>query len=186
MVKRVYEYFEDEVIPAIYPAREADVLEKMVNLITQDTEIAKAKKAELISKNEAGENSKFLADVFLYSLTRENRKNTKQVEPNDIPLLDEVGYECPITHEKLIEEIKGVQVKKYFITQIFPGGLSDEHGAAFAAVCGKPNDLDASANLIALSESASKEYLLKPTLEEFENLHRIKEQVSKGLWLEDL
>lgn len=56
------------------------------------------------------------------------------VEYQDAPLLAEVNYECPLTYEKLVEEVKGILKKKYEITQIFPDDLPSELVAIFNAV----------------------------------------------------
>lgn len=77
----------------------------------------------------------------------------------------EVNYECPIKHIKLVEEVKGIPKKSYEITRIFPDGLPQDLADEFDAVHAKPKNLDATANLIALSKKASEEYLLNQTVE---------------------
>lgn len=168
-------YFENEVVADLNPYTQEDTLEKILNVIIQDRQISTRMKDKFKSTYDSGDIAAFLSTTFLYSLQRNNKKTNDTVEYQDAPLLAEVNYECPIRHVKLVEEIKGVPKKKYEITQIFPDGLSEDMEAAFAAAYAKPSNLDAPSNLIALSIEASENYTMKPTLEEYVELCRIKE-----------
>ena len=174
IVESVRKYFEDKVLPDINPYTKYDVIEKLMNVIIQDVQIAKRQKDLFKEKYDAGDEAGFLTDTFLYALQINNKNISDTVEHQDAPLLAEVNYECPITHTKLVEEIKGLPKKKYEITQIFPEGLSGDLELEFDAARKKPSDLDDPSNLIALSVEASEEYLLKPTVEEYLRLCEIK------------
>lgn len=172
-------YFEKKVVPDLNQYTREDTLEKIMNVIIQDVQIAKRMKERFRSTYDSGDIVKFLTDTFLYSLQRNNKKTSDTVEYQDAPLLAEVNYECPITHVKLIEEIKGVPKKKYEITQIFPDGLSEDMEAEFSAAFAKPDNLDSPSNLIALSLEASESYTMKPTFEEYVQLCEIKAITSR-------
>lgn len=94
-------------------------------------QIGKSKKDELKKLYDAGEYSKFLAETFIYCLFRDNKNSSEEIEYQDIPFLDEVNYECPLTQEKLVENVKGISVRRYVITQIFPEDLTDADRIAF-------------------------------------------------------
>lgn len=175
VVAGVRRYFEDNVVPDLNPYTQEDTLEKIMNVITQDSQIAKRLKAQFKDTYEEDNIVQFLVDTFLYSLQRNNKKTNDTVEYQDAPLLAEVNYECPVTHVKLVEEIKGMPKKKYEITQIFPEGLSAEEEKEFSALYPKPTNLMDLSNLIALSIEASENYIMKPTVEEYVELHKIKE-----------
>lgn len=175
IVSGVKVYFENIVVPDLNPYTQEDTLEKIMNVIIRDVQIAKRMKDTFKSTYDSGETSEFLADTFLYSLQRNNKKVSDTVEYQDAPLLAEVNYECPIKHVKLVEEIKGVPKKKYEITQIFPEGLSEDMDATFSAAHAKPENLDEPSNLIALSIEASENYTMKPTLDEYIQLCEIKD-----------
>ena len=168
-------YFENEVVPDLNPYTQEDTLEKIMNVILQDVQIAKRMKDTFRNTYDSGEISSFLVDTFLYSLQRNNKKVSDTVEYQDAPLLAEVNYECPIKHVKLVEEIKGIPKKKYEITRIFPVGLSEDMEVAFSEAHAKPVNLDAPSNLIALSVEASENYTMKPTLYEYMQLCEIKD-----------
>lgn len=163
----------------INPYTKDDVLQKLMNIIIQDAEIAQRKKNEFQRLYDAEDDAYFLYSVFMYVLQRNNKIIANAVEYQDAPLLAEVNYECPLTHEKLVEEVKGIPKKKYEITQIFPDDLPSELAATFNAVYPRPKNLDAPENLIALSQEASENYLMSPMVDEYKKLYEIKQVTSK-------
>lgn len=176
---KVEEYFRQKVMSDINPYTKDDVLQKLMNIIIQDAEIAQRKKNEFQRLYDAEDDAYFLYSVFMYVLQRNNKIIANAVEYQDAPLLAEVNYECPLTHEKLVEEVKGIPKKKYEITQIFPDDLPSELAATFNAVYLRPKNLDAPENLIALSQEASENYLMSPMVDEYKKLYEIKQVTSK-------
>lgn len=173
-------YFKKEVIPDLNPHLKDDTIDKIVKLIGVDTTIPDSKKKSLMAFHEAGDDATFLAEVFLYALNRPNKKQSNTVEYQDVLLLAEANYECPLCHKKLVDTIKGQAVKKYRITQIFPDGLDDETAAEFAAIYPAPKKLDVPDNLIALDVDCAEQYLLSPNAEEYRNLYEIKTQLARN------
>ena len=176
---KVEEYFRQKVMSDINPYTKDDVLQKLMNIIIQDAEIAQRKKNEFQRLYDAEDDAYFLYSVFMYVLQRNNKIIANAVEYQDAPLLAEVNYECPLTHEKLVEEVKGIPKKKYEITQIFPDDLPSELAATFNTVYPRPKNLDAPENLIALSQEASENYLMSPMVDEYKKLYEIKQVTSK-------
>ena len=176
---KVEEYFRQKIMSDINPYTKDDVLQKLMNIIIQDAEIAQRKKNEFQRLYDAEDDAYFLYSVFMYVLQRNNKIIANAVEYQDAPLLAEVNYECPLTHEKLVEEVKGIPKKKYEITQIFPDDLPSELAATFNTVYPRPKNLDAPENLIALSQEASENYLMSPMVDEYKKLYEIKQVTSK-------
>ena len=176
---KVEEYFRQKVMSDINPYTKDDALQKLMNIIIQDAEIAQRKKNEFQRLYDAEDDAYFLYSVFMYVLQRNNKIIANAVEYQDAPLLAEVNYECPLTHEKLVEEVKGIPKKKYEITQIFPDDLPSELAATFNTVYPRPKNLDAPENLIALSQEASENYLMSPMVDEYKKLYEIKQVTSK-------
>lgn len=176
---KVEEYFRQKVMSDINPYTKDDVLQKLMNIIIQDAEIAQRKKNEFQRLYDAEYDAYFLYSVFMYVLQRNNKIIANAVEYQDAPLLAEVNYKCPLTHEKLVEEVKGIPKKKYEITQIFPDDLPSELAATFNMVYPRPKNLDAPENLIALSQEASENYLMSPMVDEYKKLYEIKQVTSK-------
>ena len=156
---KVYEYFKNEVLADLNPNLKYDIFEKLCKVIEQDVQVARKKKEEFKSLFDNAEYDKFLADIFLYTLSRDNKKVSDKVEPQDVPFLTQVNNECPIT-------------------QIFPDDLTEDELKDFEKVVPRPQDYDSVSNLIALGEKASEEYLLNPTVEELKKLRSIKKFVS--------
>lgn len=176
---KVEEYFRQKVMSDINLYTKDDVLQKLMNIIIQDAEIAQRKKNEFQRLYDAEDDAYFLYSVFMYVLQRNNKIIANAVEYQDAPLLAEVNYECPLTHEKLVEEVKGIPKKKYKITQIFPDDLPSELAATFNAAYPRPKNLDAPENIIALSQEASENYLMSPRVDEYKKLYEIKQVTSK-------
>ena len=176
---KVEEYFKQKVMSDINPYTKDDVLQKLMNIIIQDAEIAQRKKNEFQRLYDAEDDAYYLYSVFMYVLQRNNKIIANAVEYQDAPLLAEVNYECPLTHEKLVEEVKGIPKKKYEITQIFSDDLPSELAATFNTVYPRPKNLDAPENLIALSQEASENYLMSPMVDEYKKLYEIKQVTSK-------
>lgn len=172
-------YFEEEVLSDMNPYTKDDVLQKLMNVIIQDSVIAQRQKKEFQKIFDSMDDAEFLYRVFMYVLQRNNKILTNVVEHQDIPLLAEANFECPLRHEKLVEEVKKQSKKNYRITQIFPEGLPRDIADLFEAVHSKPRNFDDPANLIALCVKASEDYLLRPTIDEYKNLYDIKQTLSK-------
>ena len=120
IIGNIYKYFDDEIMNDINPVLESDLEDKFNRVIDVDMQICKSKKGELKKLYDAGEYSKFLAETFIYCLFRDNKNSSEEIEYQDIPFLDEVNYECPLTQEKLVKNVKGISVRRYVVTQIFP------------------------------------------------------------------
>lgn len=173
-------YFREKVITDLNPHLIDDTIENVVKLINIDATISDRKKEALIAYHTAGDDARFLAEVFLYAVNRNNKKVDETVEYEDAPLLAEANYECPLCHKKLVDTVKGKAVKRYKITQIFPDDLDDATAADFNDAYPAPSRLDAPTNLIALDEDCSDRYLLCPTVDEYKELREIKEAISRS------
>lgn len=180
VVKKTLEYFESDVVDDLNPHLQEDTLERVAALIQQDKLISNAKRQYLLDLYKADEIGRFLGETFLYVVNRDNKKSEigELVEYWDAPLLAEVNYECPITHEKLIETVKGVPRKRYVIAQIFPDNLSLADEESFSELYPRPMDFDSEDNLIALEEKYASDYAIKPTIDEYKRLYEIKREIS--------
>lgn len=172
-------YFKEKVLSDLNPYTKNDVLQKLMDVIVQDITIAQRQKNEFQKMFDDMDDLEFLYKVFMYVLQKNNKLVKDNVEYQDAPLLAEANYECPLKHEKLVENVKGQSKKNYKITQIFPSGLPQDIEEVFEAVQPKPKNLNAPDNLIALCVKASDDYLLDPTVDEYKKLYDIKQTLSK-------
>lgn len=169
-------HFENKVIPFLNPYICSDFYFNIKSLVDGDSTIADKKKKELNALYDCSKDAEFLAQIFLYAVNKENRDFDIPVESNDIPLLDETSYECPICHSQLIQYVKNSPVKKYSIVKIYPEDVSG-YEDDFADIT-KPNKLDAPANLIALCRTHADEYMDIPSADDCRKLQMIKKRMS--------
>lgn len=180
VIEDTIKYFCEKVLPDLNPHLKDDTIGNVVKLVSVDTTIAESKKKSLIAYHESGDEARFLAEVFLYAVNRNNKKVDETVEYEDAPLLAEANYECPLCHRKLVDTVKGRAIKRYRITQIYPDDLDDATADDFKREYPAPSRLDVPGNLIALDEDCSDRYLLSPTVEEYKKLREIKEEISRN------
>lgn len=181
VIYKTIENFDKDVIPDLNPHLKEDTLANIRKLIKSDVTISETKKESLLNYYEQGKTTEFLAYTFLYAVNKSNiiRKG-EEVEVDDIPFLAEVGYECPLCHKEIVEQVRGRTRKKYRITQIFPNDLDDDTAAAFEAEYPKPVNLNAPENLIALNEEESSDYLFAPSIKLYKKLYETKRALVKS------
>ena len=167
---------EKQVIPYLNPSLSDDMYEAMGKAIDADDIIADKKKKELEALLTNGKEAEFLGNLLIYVINRENRLSNSPVVSEDIPLLAEADYECPICHAPLVEYIKTTPVKKYEVVNLYPDDIS-RADSEFALIT-KPKKIDSPANRIALCKDHAEEYSLEPTVEEYKKLKEMKERLS--------
>ncbi|MGN0605024.1 MAG: ABC-three component system protein [Oscillospiraceae bacterium] len=166
-------HFQEKITPLLNPIVSDDMYESILNAIKNDSQMARRNKAKYIKWLDAENEIEFLANFLLYVINRENRIIGKSVDRDDIPLLAEVDFRCPICHKQLIEQIKNSTIKKYDIVQIFPDNRKD-----IDLGTDRPIKIDAPINLIALCRDHAEEYIIEPTKELYDKLTKLKRQTS--------
>lgn len=167
---------ETQVIPFLNAIISDDMFEAMDRAIAADNLIAAKKKKELATLLKNGKEAEFLAQLLIYVINRENRLSGTPVACEDISLLAEADYECPICHRPLVEYIKNTPVKKYEVVSIYPEDLS-ECASEFAHIP-KPKKIHSPGNKIALCRDHAEEYALGPTIEDYTKLRKIKDHIT--------
>lgn len=180
VINQTIDYFRDEVMNDLNPHLKFDTIDALIRLIDSDETIPPDKRKDLMKYHEAGDDAHFLASTFLYALNRPNKKADDSVSDEDIPLLAEANFECPVCQRKLVETVKGHPVKRYRITQIFPDTLDKVTASEFEDAVPSPAKGNKPENLIALDKGCSERYLLNPTLEEYKKLREVKETLSRS------
>ena len=170
---------EKTIIPSLNPFLSNDMFENMKSLVTSDTVVSPKTQNELLGLLEQGKEAEFLAKSLLYVINRENKMPMVIVPVinDDIPLLAQAHYECPLCHAPLVEDIKNTSVKKYEIVYIYPKDIS-RCANEFADVI-RPDNLDSNSNKIALCLNHAQSYRLGPTKTEYERLIEIKDRLLK-------
>lgn len=165
-----------QIIPFLNDILSDDMYEAMGKAIETDDVIADKKKKELAKLLNESKYDEFLGMLLIYVINRENRISNTPVVSDDIPLLAEAGYECPICHNPLVEYAKNTPVKRYDVVKIFP-----EDTTPFAsefALIPRPKKIDAPTNKLALCRDHAEEYVLEPTADEYAKLREIKDRLA--------
>ena len=180
IIAKAKDYFDDVVFPKININLVDDICHRLTLLYSNDPSVPSNKKADLDNLLASNDLGNFLCQCFLYALNRNNKPLNHELSTDDIPLLSEVDYQCPLCHSPLIKKIKNKSVRKYEITKIFPNDLSSDKQDLFIANRTPAVHLDSSDNMIALCADCSDSYLLKPELDEYIKLFDLKESAKKN------
>jgi len=109
------------------------------------------------------------------SASAEIRAESDEATNQETLLLIEVGNKCPLCNAPLlVRNVKGKNVKRYKITQIFPDNISRDLYLTFRKHSHISVDNNHPDNLIALCAECSADYLSEPTEEEFRHLQTTK------------
>lgn len=176
MLRQAIGHFNSTVLPCLNPYVCEDLYEGLIKCVQDDNTVAARKKGALQKLYDAENNAEFLANLLLYVINRSNRLTDTPLELDDIPLLAEAGYECPICHAPLVEYIKTTAVKRYGIASIYPIDISGREKEFSGTI--PPKRLDSKDNRIALCRDHAEEYLVEPTFEDYSSLKATKEQMA--------
>jgi hypothetical protein len=88
------DYFEERVLTALSPQKEADTYSALLELIERDSNMSRETRNNLISLYNSNELSQFLAETFLYAVQKDNKtqqKDAVSVTPTSISIIDDVN-----------------------------------------------------------------------------------------------
>jgi hypothetical protein len=153
-----------------------DMYENIRLLIENDGSISEEKKNELFRLYDKPDRSDFFTAILLYVISKENRNISEPPISNDIPLLAETSFECPLCHTPLVETIRSAPIKHYEIVNIYPDNIKG-HEKEFSEV-EVPSRKKNQNNKIALCKRHAEEYVLAPTFEVYSILNSLKKRMS--------
>ncbi len=167
---------EHVILPSLIPVLEDDMFDKMINAVENDATVSEKTREKLLALYDNEEYAEFLGWLLIYVINRENKQSNTPIESNDISLLAETGYECPICHAPLIKCLKNIPIKKYEVIEIYPNDISGcEKDFAKIPSPRRRNSLE---NKIILCSDHAEEYTAKPTVEEYFHLRAIKDRLA--------
>ena len=174
--KACLDHFKNVIAKDINPASEDDFYFNVANLISNDDSISPKKKASLHKIIETGDKGKYLFEIFIYAITKENKDGPEPLDKDTIQLLADVDQICPICHIPLIETKKNKKIYRYSVTRIYPEFLDNNLKDEFDAIKPKPDEPDNSMNKLCLCDNCSSNYIYSPDSETYERLLRLKHQ----------
>lgn len=184
IIAEAKEHFNEEILSKINSNLLDDTCSKICDLYMNDKTVPLSKRDSLDTLFTAGKFGDFLCESFLYAINRENRTSDLSMETDDVPLLSEVNYQCPICHTKLIKKIKNKPQKKYEITPIFPLDIDDSKEVAFTNQRTPSKSLTSNENMIALCPDCSEAYLIDQDINEYTKLFDIKSEATRNYQLQ--
>ncbi|EKB53608.1 ABC-three component system protein [Falseniella ignava] len=117
VVERCKNWFGEIFIPTLNINLTEDFYSEMKSLVEQDEQISEQKRDQLLEKLNSEHYSSFLAELFLYCLSRSNTENRETVPTSDYYLLSECDSSCPTCGKRLTENIRNNSIKKYDVIQ---------------------------------------------------------------------
>lgn len=171
------EIIKEQVVPKISRVLIDDICVKILNLLRDDKSVPAKTVRRMQKYYDEDQYGEFFAQTILYSLSRNNLSSTQETTQDDIILIEEANYKCPISGEKLYKKVKGERLARYRIVQIYPDDLTPDQVIAFEKVEPAPRNLDSLDNQIALCPDCAEEYLHNPTPEEYEKLLQKKKEI---------
>lgn len=168
--KRVRENFKKDIYPKIIPILFHDVCNNLIKELEKGTNVSKPTYDALKKKYSEGEYSLFLSDTFIYACLQLN-KEENAVLTEDIPLLQEVDYCCPICHKPLSRDVRGIPIREYQIVNIF------DEGYGLSSTVRKPQSLTNDLNKIALCPTHYSEYFDNVNEESYIAMLKLKESL---------
>ncbi len=172
--QRCLQRFEDVIYPELSTHSFEDFLVKLELLIKNDPTITEAKQKSLLSQCREGNYAKYLTNVFLYAIKKNNKNQVASVGGDDIELLQQVNQECPLCHISLIASVRGKTIYRYAVTRIFPEECPADNESEFAELHNKPTNINDITNKICLCDNCATNYLYAPSIETYDKLYRIK------------
>lgn len=156
-----------------------DMYLEFVEAIKESEEIKDKKRfLDLYNNEKYGD---FLASVFLYSLSVDNKECDKEVGINDVPLLQSFQNRCPVCRKQyLIRQDGEATIRNYKLVHIFPITLSKSKNETFSAIKSRPSNLESRDNLIPLCINCANDYEANPTLEKYQHLLDVKSTTNKN------
>lgn len=117
ILERCKAWFDETFIPTLNIHLVSDFYSEMKNLMENDTEISIEKQSSIIEKLDNKDYPGFLAESFLYCLSKSNLRSNEPIPTSDYYLLAECGSSCPICGKQLTENIRNTSIKKYEVIQ---------------------------------------------------------------------
>ncbi len=172
--QRCLQRFEDVIYPELSTHSFEDFLTQLEILITNDATISAAKKQSLLAQCREGNYAKYLTNVFLYAIKKDNKNSVTSIGVDDVELLQQVNQECPLCHTPLIASSRGKTIYRYAVSHIFPEIFPADNESEFTEIHKKPTNISDVSNKICLCDNCAMEYLLTPSIETYDKLYRIK------------
>ena len=124
----------------------------------------------------------FATNAILYALSVTNLPKDAVTSPEDMLLLSQSSYKCPLNGAPLWKKPRKKSEKYIYsfqIVKIYPEGLPHELKPSFDKIHPPPRSLEADDNRIPLCKACAEAYVSEPTPETYKQLLDCKQRILK-------
>lgn len=178
--KQINEYFKNVIVPDLISSLKDDYFSKLASLISSDESISEVKKNKLKALFEAGDEAKYLSNVFMYAMSKPNKGYVTKLDIDDVCLFEEVDQRCPICNSSLTKKLSDRTQFFFSITKIYPEVLPASREKDFNNIHVIPSDPEDKINKICLCNSCSANYQYNPKIETYDRLYKFKQRAVKN------
>lgn len=174
-------YVEENILPQISDLIIGDVCMAIMNEIEGDAtasdSIVGMLRAYYVQKDYAS----LLSTAILYALARGGNIKVQEVDTDDFLFMEEAAYHCPLCGSELYSTIRGKNIYRYRVVQMFPADLDPEVHSEFCAVHPVPKKFDSAENKIALCSDCGSNYVIAPDPHEYQRTLEAKARIGRML-----
>ena len=176
------EQLKEKLMPCISPLRMDDFCTQVIETMRTDTKVSNGI-CDLMQRTYADkEYLEFATNAVLYGLSVTNLPKDAITSPEDMLLLSQSSYKCPLNGAPLWKKLRKKSDKYVYsfqIVKIYPEDLPEELKPSFDIIPPPPRSLEADDNRIPLCKACAEVYVNDPTPETYKQLLECKQRILK-------
>lgn len=173
------EHLNKELMPKISPLRVDDLCTRIIDSMKADRDVSDGFCNKMQQLYADGEYLEFITDADLYALSVSNLPKEAILSPDNIFLLSQSNYKCPLNGVPLWrKKSNGKYIYTFKIVKIYPDVLRLDLKIPFDDIQPEPRSLDSIDNRIALCKKCAEQYISDPTPEMYKKLLECKNHIS--------
>ena len=172
---------EKELMPKISPLRMDDFCTQVIETMTADKKVSDGI-CDMMQKLYADQMYlDFTTNAVLYALSITNLPKDEITTPEDMLLIGQSNYRCPLNGIPLWKKSKKESsgyIYAFQVVQIYPEDLPDDLKPDFDAIQLPPRNFEIADNRIPLCKKCAENYVDDPTPEMYKRLLQCKKQIA--------
>ncbi len=173
---------EKKLMPCISPLRIDDFCTQVIETMRTDSKVSNGI-CDLMQRTYADKDYlEFATNAVLYALSVTNLPKDAVTSPEDMLLLSQSSYKCPLNGAPLWKKTRKNSEKYIYsfqIVKIYPEDLPDELKPSFDMIHPPPRSLEADDNRSPLCKTGAEAFVSDPTPETYKRLLDCKQRILK-------